>query len=127
MQSQPHPPQRKDSPSGHLSSLNFASHGDPFVHTPQQLLCNPANMESSGKFTPFTDGESQPSAGPFDTTSFHNNSILGAFFPPRTRPSVAGSSSSAVGSDSNTVNYTQYDLSAADVFGTHQALQLLAQ
>ncbi|KAI5119598.1 hypothetical protein M0805_005768 [Coniferiporia weirii] len=122
MQTQSHPPMRSGSPSGQRASLGFVPHDDHFVHTPQQSLYGNAGMESSNDFAPFSEGDPQQSAGPFEAGSFRNNSMFGSFFPPRTRPSVAGPSY-----DPNAA-YSQFNgMSIGDVFGAHQPLQSMSQ
>ena len=128
MQVHSQPPPRSDSPNGQRSGLAFAAHNDQYIHTPQQSLYNNQNSEPSSEFSPFPDNDSQTSAASFDAAAFRNNSMFGPFLPPRARPSVGGPPSAGFGHESNTMNYNHYNnLSAADVFGTHQHLSQLAQ
>lgn len=118
-------PSRGESPTSHHQNLPlYSMHGDQFIHTPQQSLYNNPNANNSTDFSPFPDNEPQ-SSNPYDTGPYRSNSVVGPFFSTRQRQTVAGPSS-AMGNDLNG-NGFQYNLSQADVFGTHQSLPSIHQ
>lgn len=125
MQAGPLPPRGESPNPHHQNHPLYSMHSDQYIHTPQPSLYNNPNANSSTDFSPFPDNDPQSSAGTYDAGPYRNNSVAGQFFPSRTRQSLAGPSSSAIGNDHNGNAY-QY-LSSAEVFGTHQPISALHQ
>lgn len=125
------PQQLSGSPPGprHLS-LDFPpTQNDQYVQTPQQTLYNNSAMDPA-EFTPFPpDNETQPQGGPFENSTFRNNSIFGSYLPSRNRQSLAGTSSAGFGNDSGTLNnMNQFNsMPANEVYGPQLPLQALSQ